>query len=93
MELRLQLLDSFSAQGSDGQRYKVLAYDRLAHVPGTVDQWEPTGTVEYRLDDSRGVDVAADGSLRIHGTQVMLRPSGTDTMPQKAALLQAAGTA
>lgn len=72
MDLRLQLLDSFVARGSDGQSYKVCAYDRLVLVPGTVDDWEPSGQAEYRLDDGRPVDVAADGTMRLAGSQVVL---------------------
>ena len=72
MELRLRLLESFTAEGSDGRNYKVRAYDRLVHVPGTVDDWEPSGQVEYRLDDGRTVDVSREGTLRLHGTDVVL---------------------
>lgn len=78
MDLRLQFLESFMADGTDGQRYKVCAYDRLA--PGAplangTEQWEPTGQAEYRLDDGRLVDVEHDGSMRIAGTDVVLMPA------------------
>jgi hypothetical protein len=76
MDIRLQLLDSFIAQGSDGQRYKVCGYDRLALVPGTAQQWEPTGVVEYRLDDHRTVQVAADGTMTVLATGVRLDTAG-----------------
>jgi hypothetical protein len=72
MELRLQLLESHHAKGSDGSRYKVCAYDRLVLVPGTTDDWEPSGQVEYRLEDGRRVDVAKDGTMCIAGTDVAL---------------------
>lgn len=72
MELRLQLLESFAAEGSDGKHYKVCAFDRLALVPGSVDAWEPLGQVEYRLADGRPVEVARDGTMRIPGSGVVL---------------------
>ena len=72
MELRLQLLDSFLSSGSDGKAYKVCAYDRLLHVPGTVDDWEPSGQVEYRLQDGRPVQVSREGAMRVAGTDVVL---------------------
>lgn len=72
MELRLQLLDSLIAEGSDGNSYKVCAYDRLVLVPGTSGDWEPSGQVEYRLEDGRLVDVENDGAMRIAGSGVVL---------------------
>lgn len=72
MELRLQLLESFMAKGSDGADYKVCAYERLVLVPGSADQWESTGQAEYRLADSRPVEVSQDGSMRIAGAGIEL---------------------
>lgn len=72
MELRLRLLDSLVASGSDGNKYKVCAYDRLVLVPGTTDDWEPCGQVEYRLEDGRRVDVSKDGTMCIAGAEVVL---------------------
>lgn len=82
MDLRLQLLDTFVAAGSDGGTYKVCAYDRLApdlslHDGG--EHWESTGKVEYRLADGRRVEVHRDGSTWIGGSDVLL------TMPQARA--------
>ena len=74
MELRHQLLESFTARGSDARDYKVRAYDRLALVPGSSDSWESTGVVEYRLEDGRLVDAAHDGTLRVTGTDIVLNP-------------------
>lgn len=74
MDLRLQLLDSFTTRGSDGQSYKVRAYDRLVLVPGTLDNWEPAGQVEYRLEDGRPVNVRVDGTMRVAGSDVELGP-------------------
>lgn len=78
MDLRLQFLESFTAAGSDGQSYKVCAYDRLARTEsatGGLDTWEPTGQVEYRLSDGRLVDVRRDGSMLIAGSDVALTPA------------------
>lgn len=75
MELRLQFLESFPAQGSDGARYKVCAYERMARdesVADGLERWEPTGVLEYRLEDGRLVDAGSDESMRIAGSQVAL---------------------
>jgi hypothetical protein len=78
MELRLHLLDTFMAQGSDGGTYKVRAYERLAPDASVAngDHWESTGVAEYRLEDGRLVDVRPDGSMRIARTEVNLTPQG-----------------
>jgi len=78
MDLRLRLLESFSATGSDGGNYKVCAYERLApdaSLPDDDAHWEPTGQAEYRLSDGRMVDVRRDGEMRIHGSDVLLTPT------------------
>jgi hypothetical protein len=72
MDMRLHMLESFPALGSDGQRYKVCGYERLALVPGSADQWEPTGVAEYRLEDGRIVEVARDEAMRVAGSSVVL---------------------
>ncbi|GAB3757565.1 hypothetical protein GCM10028796_01890 [Ramlibacter monticola] len=72
MEIRLHLLESFAATGSDGCRYKVCAYERLGLVPGSADQWEPTGVAEYRLEDGRHVEVSKDDAMRLAGSGVIL---------------------
>lgn len=83
MDLRLQLLETFTARGSDGSRYKVCAFDRLARDPSAGgEQWEPTGTIEYRLLDGRGLEVRRDGTARIARTDVTL------SMPARAALAE-----
>jgi hypothetical protein len=84
MDLRLQLLDSFTVTGSDGASYKVCAYDRLAPDPSLADggeHWQSTGQLEYRLADGRRVELERDGTARVAGSQVRL------SMP--AAALQA----
>ena len=76
MELRLHLLETFQATGSDGASYKVCAYERMApdlSAPAGQEAWEPTGQSEYRLDDGRAVDVRHDGTMRIVGTEVTLQ--------------------
>jgi hypothetical protein len=75
MDIKLQMLESFHAHGSDGQTYKVFGYERLARdesVPAAIEQWQPTGTSEYRLADGRFVDEHDDGSLRIERSDVVL---------------------
>ena len=67
MDRKLHLLESFTAQGPDGQTYKVMAYEHLVRdesFAGSEEHWEPTGVSEYRLADGRRVDLADDGSVR-----------------------------
>ena len=75
-ELRLHLLDSFDARGSDGASYKVMAYEHLQRVDlltAGLDQWEPTGLTEYRLASGERIDLGRNGALRVAGTGVELR--------------------
>ena len=81
MDMRLRLLESFRATGSDGVTYKVMAYERLARdesLPGD-ENWEPSGQAEYRLADGRFVDVRRDGEMRIAGSDVVLSAEGVRT--------------
>lgn len=71
MDIRLHLLDSFVATGSDGHSYKVCAYERLVLVPGSSEQWEPSGQIEYRLEDGRMVDADSAGG-RVAGGELTL---------------------
>jgi hypothetical protein len=75
METMLHLLDTFTARGSDGQTYRVQAYEHLARldaVPDTQGQWEPTGVAEYKLADGRHVSVDKDSAMTLAGTSVRL---------------------
>jgi len=75
MDRRLHLLESFTAQGSDGATYKVCGFERLARDESIVDgqeRWEPTGVTEYRLAEGALVDVARDGTMRIASSGVEL---------------------
>ena len=75
MDKRLHLLESFIAQGSDGETYKVFGYEHLApnaSLQGARELWEPTGLVEYRLVDGHRVDAKPDGSMRVANTGVEL---------------------
>lgn len=74
MDLRLRLLESFTATGSDGASYKVCAYERLVPDVSLPDQeaWASTGQAEYRLADGRPVEVRRDGRMHIAGTTVEL---------------------
>lgn len=80
MERKLHLLDSFEARGSDGQRYKVCAFEHLARdetllSSGRID-WEPTGQTEYRLADGRAVEMRRDGAMRVWDSDIELEPIG-----------------
>jgi hypothetical protein len=81
MDLRLRLLESFRATGSDGVSYKVMAYERLARDESFADgeHWEPTGQAEYRLADGRLIDVKRDGEMCIAGSSVVLSPDQVRT--------------
>ena len=75
MDIKLHLLESFHAHGSDGQTYKVFGYERMTRdetVPAAPDRWQSTGTSEYRLADGRFVDERDDGSLHIDRSDVVL---------------------
>lgn len=81
MEKRLHLLESFSAQGSDGKCYTVRGYEHLARLDaasGGLTDWEPIGLAEYRLADGRHVSVGPDGTLRVPeiGLTLQRQPSG-----------------
>ena len=68
MDRKLHLLESFTAQGTDGQTYRVFGYEHLVRdesLPGAIEHWEPTGVAEYRLADGRPVEMNRDGSVRI----------------------------
>ncbi len=80
MERKLHLLDSFPAQGSDGKTYKVCGYEHMVRDESAVDgveHWEPTGVIEYRLADGQRVDVQADGTMLVSGSNVRLTKSET----------------
>ncbi len=85
MDIRLHLLETFSARGSDGAAYKVCAYDRMVPDLSTgaaAEAWASSGVVEYRLQDGRLVDAGRDGTLRVVGSDLTLtpdqrRPAGT----------------
>jgi len=79
MQKKLHLLDSFTAQGSDGSTYKVMGYEHMVRAEALndgQDHWEPTGQTEFRLADGERVDVASDGSMLIAKTGVKLQLPG-----------------
>ena len=77
MDTKLHLLESFSARGSDGATYKVMAYEHMARDPSITTlaeaHWEPTGQSEYRLETGEWVDVMRDGSMEIAASHVALQ--------------------
>lgn len=76
MEKMLHLLETFTARGSDGQVYRVQAYEHLARldaVPDTQGRWEPTGLAEYKLADGRHVSIGRDGAMSLADTGVKLQ--------------------
>lgn len=76
MDRKLHLLDSYSARGSDGSTYKVLAYEHLVRDPSIwrdgFDHWEPTGQTEFRLEDGRAVEITRDGAMQLRESGVVL---------------------
>jgi len=75
VNLKLHLLESFDTVGGDGKPYKVRGYERLAQDPSFndgQDHWQPTGVLEYRLEDGALIDVRADGSMRVVHSGVAL---------------------
>jgi hypothetical protein len=75
MDKKLQLLDSFKAQGTDGASYKVMAYEHMLRVDLLADgqdHWEPTGLTEYRLASGERIDVTPGGEMRVVPTGVEL---------------------
>lgn len=75
MDRKLHLLESFFAQGSDGQRYKVMGYEHLVREPTLNDgqeHWEATGQSEYRLADGTRVQPAPGGQFRVAASDVLL---------------------
>ena len=77
MDMRLHLLESFRARAADGTVHKVCAYERMARDESLQDggeHWEPTGVLEYRLEDGRLVDARPDGSLRLAADGAQLTP-------------------
>lgn len=89
MDIRLHLLETFPAQGPDGASYKVCAYERMVPDPSAGaagPAWESSGVIEYRLQDGRLVETAADGRLQVVGTGLTLVPGNRqDTGALKAA--------
>jgi hypothetical protein len=75
MDLKLHLLDTFRASGSDGNDYKVCAYERLRRddsLPDGLDHWVSTGVTEYRLDSGEEIDARADDHLVVRRSGIAL---------------------
>ncbi len=68
MDTRLHQLETFSARGSDGREYTVRGYERMVRdvtLPQTPERWEPSGVIEFRLDDGSVVHANRDGTLTL----------------------------
>lgn len=84
MDRKLQFLESFHAQGSDGATYKVLGYEHLVRdesVADGTDHWAPTGEIEYRLADGGRLEAHRDGSMRIERSGVELHRTEAEHLP------------
>jgi hypothetical protein len=78
MDLKLHLLDTFHARGSDDKTYKVCAYERMRRdetVHDGQDHWLSTGVTEYRLESGELIDPKADGTMEIVPSGVRLTRS------------------
>lgn len=76
MDRKFHLLESFHAQGSDGQTYKVLGFEHLRREEvlnsDGQEHWASTGVAEYRLDSGELVEAEADGTLHVATTGLRL---------------------
>lgn len=74
MDMKLHLLESFDARGTDGRIYHVRGYERLVRDESlpALERWEPSGMSEYRLDDGRLVAASRDGSMRLERSGIAL---------------------
>jgi hypothetical protein len=78
MDLKLHLLDTFHARGSDDKDYKVCAYEQMRRdetVHDGQDRWLPTGVTELRLDSGEQIDPQGDGGMVVVHTGVRLTRS------------------
>ena len=76
MTKRLQLLESTAMQGDDGQRYTVRAYEHVEALDwDPAARMEPTGVIEYKLEDGRRVNVDRGGRMTVADTGVALKAS------------------
>jgi hypothetical protein len=68
MDLKLHLLDSFPAHGSDGKDYKVCAYERMRRddtIHDGQERWLSTGVTELRLASGDQIEAGNDGSMTV----------------------------
>lgn len=78
MDRRLQRIDSFHAQGTDGNDYVVNAFEHLGRIDAVlphslIDDWLPLGLTELQLSDGRRVDEDDQGRMSIVGTDIELQ--------------------
>jgi hypothetical protein len=75
MDKKLHLLETFTAQGSDGKQYVVHGYEHLARVDAlsaAAEQWEPTGDAEYKLADGRHVQIDGNNQMMVPASGLKL---------------------
>jgi hypothetical protein len=76
MDLKLHLLDSFPAQGSDGKDYKVCAYERMRRdetIHDGQERWLSTGVTELRLAGGDQIGAGNDGSMTVLHNGITLK--------------------
>jgi hypothetical protein len=75
MDRQFHLLDTFQARGSDGETYKVCAYEHLRRDETLHDgneHWLPTGVTEFRLDSGVVLEPRSDGSMVVPDSGITL---------------------
>jgi hypothetical protein len=76
MDHKLHLLETFNARDAQGKSYKVRGYEHMMREDLFVaaeELWESTGQAEYRLDSGEPLDMLPDGTLRMRGSDVVLK--------------------
>lgn len=71
MDKQLHLLETFRARDAAGAEHTVRAYEHLVRpgpTPDLLQPWEPTGLIEFRLDDGRALVMEPDGVFHLPGS-------------------------
>lgn len=81
MDKKLQRLETFRAEGSDGQVHVVHGFEHLVRLDGMPDleaSWQATGVAEYKLAGGEPLQVLPDGTLRVVGGELVLRRTAAE---------------